>query len=204
MVRGRERGLLVGAARSVDTEPVAEPRDHPRLVLRDPVAARDRRAWTRRPRRTPRTPRPCRAPASRRGPRAPAEGPSGRGSRTARRPRRGARRRSGRSSRGRPGSRGRDPSGRMRGHAIEKRKASSPSSRIKRTSSRPSVVRVAGDRARVAVHDVPGHVAEAIPDALAAAVLAGRSLDLVGGRGRAPDEVGREVAVRCRAVSCRH
>ena len=53
-----------------------------------------------------------------------------------------------------------------------------------------AVVEVARDRAVVAVPDLAGRCAEAIPDALAAAVLGRRAFDLVrGGRG-APDEVG--------------
>ena len=37
MVRGGERVRLARAARRVDPSAVPEPRDHPRLVLRDPV-----------------------------------------------------------------------------------------------------------------------------------------------------------------------
>ena len=52
-----------------------------------------------------------------------------------------------------------------------------------------AVVEVARDLAGVAVPHLAGRRAEAVPDALAAAVLVGRALDLVRGRGGAPDEV---------------
>ena len=71
-------------------------------------------------------------------------------------------------------SRGRGPSGSTRGHAIEKRNASSPSSRISAMSSRIAVVEVARDRAGVAVPHLARRRAEAVPDALAAAVLVRR------------------------------
>src|SRR5439155_9471731 len=57
---------------------------------------------------------------------------------------------------------------------------------------RVAVVEVARDGARVAVAHLPGRRAEAVPDALAAAVLLYGTLDLVrGGRG-SPQEAGRE------------
>ena len=55
-----------------------------------------------------------------------------------------------------------------------------------------AVVEVARDRAGVAVPHLAGRRAEAVPDALAAAVLVGRAFDLVRRGRRAPDEVGRE------------
>ena len=55
---------------------------------------------------------------------------------------------------------------------------------------RIAVVRVARHRTVVAVPDVAGHGAEPVPDALAAAVLVGRALDLVRRRRRPPDEGG--------------
>ena len=55
-----------------------------------------------------------------------------------------------------------------------------------------AVVEVARDRAVVAVPDLAGRGAEAVPDALAAAVFVRRAFDLVRGGCRAPDEVGRE------------
>src|SRR3990172_3219163 len=55
-----------------------------------------------------------------------------------------------------------------------------------------AVVVVAGDIARVAVVDVVGRVAKAVPDRLALAVLVPRPLDLVRGRGAAPEEAGWE------------
>ena len=59
-----------------------------------------------------------------------------------------------------------------------------------------AVVEVARDGAVVAVADLAGRGAEAIPHALAAAVLGGRAFDLERRRRRAPDEVGREGAKR--------
>ena len=58
---------------------------------------------------------------------------------------------------------------------------------------RVAVIRVAGHGAVVAVADVPRLGAEAIPDALAAPVLVHRALCLVCRRGRAPDEGGGNV-----------
>ena len=59
----------------------------------------------------------------------------------------------------------------------------------------PAVVVVAGDASVRAVGDVPGDRGVAIPDALAASVGAGRSLDLVGRGGDAPEEaVGEEAS----------
>jgi hypothetical protein len=59
-----------------------------------------------------------------------------------------------------------------------------------------AVVEVARDRTAVAVPDLAGRCAEAIPDALTAAVLGGCALDLKrGGRGT-PDEVSRKRAKR--------
>ena len=60
------------------------------------------------------------------------------------------------------------------------------------------VVEVAGPLARVTVPDLPGGRAEPVPDALAAAVFVRGALDLVRGRGGAPDEIGRKRAVLCR------
>ena len=54
------------------------------------------------------------------------------------------------------------------------------------------VVEVARDRAGVAVANLAGCRAEAIPDALAAAVLGRCALDLVRGGRRAPDEAVRD------------
>ena len=199
MVRGRQRSLLVGAARSVDTEPVAEPRDDPWLVLRDPVAhaipepgrddfdvlrerlhrvaGRPPAAVLERLRKVPVVEGHVRVDA--RGEEVVDEAvvvvEAGRVHA--------------------PGPVGKDARPRDR-----EAKGVEPQLADQAEVLRPSVVRVAGDRARVACHDVPGHVAEAIPDALAATVLAGRSFDLVGGRGRAPDEVGRKspYAVGCK------
>ena len=64
-----------------------------------------------------------------------------------------------------------------------------------------AVVGVARDAAVVAVEDLPGRRREAVPDALAAAVLGHRALDLVGGGRGAPDEpVGKRAADRLAAV----
>ena len=57
-----------------------------------------------------------------------------------------------------------------------------------------AVIEVARDRARVAAANLAGRRAEPVPDALAAAVGGGGALDLVRGRGRTPEEVGRERA----------
>jgi hypothetical protein len=59
----------------------------------------------------------------------------------------------------------------------------------------PAVVVVAGDVAGVPVDDVAGRVAEAVPDRLAAAVLVPRALDLVR-RGRRAELEARRVAGR--------
>lgn len=56
----------------------------------------------------------------------------------------------------------------------------------------PAVVVVAGDVAGVAARDLAGGVREGVPDRRRAAVLRHGSLDLVGRRGRAPQEVVRE------------
>ncbi len=55
------------------------------------------------------------------------------------------------------------------------------------------VVGVAGDVARVPAADLARRMAEGVPDRGALAVCARRSLDLVSGRRRAPDEPGREL-----------
>jgi len=55
-----------------------------------------------------------------------------------------------------------------------------------------AVVVVGGHLAGVAAGDPPGGAGEGVPDRGAAAALAGRPLDLVGGGGGAPDEAGRE------------
>jgi hypothetical protein len=55
-----------------------------------------------------------------------------------------------------------------------------------------AVVEVARDRAGVAVQDLAVGGGEAVPDALAAAVLRYRALDLVRGGRRTPEEVARE------------
>ena len=65
-----------------------------------------------------------------------------------------------------------------------------------------AVVEVARDRAVVAVAHLAGRRAEAIPHALAAAVLVRGALDLVRRRRRAPDEVGRERAKRLVRHGC--
>ena len=56
------------------------------------------------------------------------------------------------------------------------------------------VVVVARDIAVVGVDDGAGHAAEGVPDRVAAAVLVGGALDLVGGGGGAEQEVRREGA----------
>ena len=56
----------------------------------------------------------------------------------------------------------------------------------------PAVVVVAGDVAGVAVLDGARNAAEGVPDRVAAPVLVRRPLDLVGGRGGAEAESGRE------------
>ncbi len=58
-----------------------------------------------------------------------------------------------------------------------------------------AVVEVAGGRAALAVANLAGRRTEAIPDALAAAVEIGRPLDLVGGGARAPEEPRREAVL---------
>ena len=73
---------------------------------------------------------------------------------------------------------------------------------------RVAVVVVAGDVARAAVGDGARLAGEGVPDRRSSAVLGRRSLDLVGGGGEAPGEVGRErlgepgrVGVERRAMS---
>ena len=53
----------------------------------------------------------------------------------------------------------------------------------------PPVVVIAGHITGVAVEHPSGDPAETVPNALRPAVLGHRSLDLVGGRGRAPQEI---------------
>ena len=55
------------------------------------------------------------------------------------------------------------------------------------------MVVVARDIARGAVADRAGRVREAIPDALALAILLPGALDLIGGGGGAPEKAGGEV-----------
>ena len=55
-----------------------------------------------------------------------------------------------------------------------------------------AVIEVAGHRAVLAVPDLAGRGAEAIPDALAAPVEIPRTFDLVGRGSRSPDEARRE------------
>ena len=57
------------------------------------------------------------------------------------------------------------------------------------------VVGVAGTVAGVAVQDAPRLVREGVPDRRALAIGARGALDLVAGRGGAPDEAGREVGM---------
>ena len=52
----------------------------------------------------------------------------------------------------------------------------------------PAIIGIAGHVARVAIFDFARRVREAVPDGFALAVFVPRALDLVSGRGRAPEE----------------
>ena len=66
----------------------------------------------------------------------------------------------------------------------------------------PAVVVVVGHIARVAVVGLTGRVAEGIPDGWLAAILGNSALDLVGGRGGSPQEVGRELGCHGILADC--
>ena len=139
------RGDRVGGRRPpgcMHAVAVAEPGDHPGLVLGQPERRRDPRAGGPRSRRTRRTRRRCSARASRPRPRARRGDPSGRASRGARCRSRAARRSRGRRSRGPPGSPGRGPPG---GRAATRRRGGTRSPRARASGRCP---RGSGGRSR--------------------------------------------------------
>ena len=98
-------------------------------------------------------------------------------------------------------SRGPRPSGRIRGHAIEKRKAFEPELADQADVLAVAVVRVAGDRA--AVPSRPSRArAEAIPDALAATVLVGAPSTWYAAVAAPQTKSGRKIVRSLWAVSC--
>ena len=194
VVRDAQRGRPVADARRLDALGVAEERDDPRLVVRDPARRPRRRARPPSAPRTRRSARRCRAPPSRRPPAAPAAGPSGRASPPARcRARAGPRTAAGRSRRrprfsapapvrlhARPGDREAVGLDAQRRHQVQ--------------VLAPAVVVVARDVAGVAARHRARAAAERVPDRLAAPVLVDRALDLVRGHGDAEAEAERERA----------
>ncbi len=194
VVRRCERVGVVGAARGVHAEPVAEPRDHPRLALRDPVRhavaeAPDHGLHVLDVRVDGLAHRPAAAvlerlrqvPVVQRDERLDAGGQElvheavveveARLVAAAAAVRKDPR----------PGDReaeGVEPELAHEAHVV-----------------RVAVVRIAGDAPAVAVRDLAGGRGEAVPDALASPVLVRRALDLVRGDRRAPREIAGKLSV---------
>ena len=169
VVRGRECIRVRLAARRVMPPAVPDPRDDPRLVVRDPVPdpvpepAATASMYSQNASTVPRTGQPPR-------PRAPGACPSGTASRTASCRWRATRRRDGRRSRALPGSPARGPREDARPRDREAERVDAELAHQRDVFS-IAVIEVARDGAVVAVPDLAGRRAEAVPDALAAAVL---------------------------------